>query len=170
MSEYTANLHTMHGCPKIESLVENKAYAFTFSPPANLLLREGKELLKATQMRTFKLINNLYSLHIKLMPEASPTGRIHYHGTLIIRNIMNFVLIDMPKLQQAGTYYIAEITDPKDWAKYCLKQLTLFQPYCEKNKIRYKVESDNYDHIIDSMVAKTSPLGESSGDYRSPLD
>lgn len=122
-----------HKCIKPELLNDN-TYAFSFSPnPPNC--NEHTERLVATIKTVTRLFKRLTYCRIKAAIESSASGRFHYHGTIKILNIPQFILHDMPLLQADATYEIDTIQDKSIWENYVYKQRHIWEDFIEKKDL-----------------------------------
>lgn len=138
------------GAPKMEDMLVNTDYAFSYSP----LDERSSETVKARNTTVTKrevqaiialqlnsLRKQLRSCTWELYPELAPTGRLHYHGIIRVNDIIDFYYRDLYYLQQKGTYEIDTIgtpskDKPKDvhqdiinWRNYCTKQSGIWVEY-----------------------------------------
>lgn len=104
---------------KLELLEKDKGYAFTINP---------EEQYYGDINRFQKVINLLKrllkppSFDYKIYIELSPTGRIHGHGWLWIKDPIEFVMHDIYEITKRATIYIDTIDDHDVWQEYCTKQ------------------------------------------------
>lgn len=138
-------------CP----IVSDTYYAFTFNPkhqasdhvkmPNLKLVRKNNEVVAARKydylqwqhdkLRSiFKFtIDVLYDLY----PEVSKGGRIHYHGWILIKDLVNFQMFDLPWLKLNGTFAITFCDI--DWISYVMKDYHLMNRYCKMHNIPYHI-------------------------------
>lgn len=122
-------LHEIEVAP--EQVVENGVYSFNYNPitQPNMDAVGGFTRWLAGMRRVF---NSCHEVEIWALPEVSPKGRAHFHGTIkFIGSTLNFYLIDIHKLMGFGSLKIATIADIDVWENYCYKQTALMRPFCE---------------------------------------
>lgn len=68
-----------------------------------------------------KILNR--SCEFVLYPEwRHTTGHIHYHGTIIIKDMIKYFKSTLPALKGLGFILIKKIDDKDKWDKYCTKE------------------------------------------------
>ncbi len=113
-----------HSLPKLELVLSDATYAFNFNPK--------NQFIKTRLKKQYDLLRKIlpdddacyYSL--KLFPELSPTGRLHFHGLIKFKNPFYFYYRVLPKLISHGTVVIKEIEDFECWTTYIQKQSKIF--------------------------------------------
>jgi len=116
-------------CPKLETLKVGTTYTFTFNPSNEGQYFNSEERVSLVKHQMELLVVRL-SAEIKVQLEVSRMGRLHWHGTIKFpyeKNIADFFILQINKLQDKGTYEIDTIKDQTEWSTYCSKQ-TLIQP------------------------------------------
>jgi len=109
-----------------------------------------------------------------LYPEMSSKGRLHFHGTIEIFDVLNFYLYDLSVLRLFCQYEIDTIQCATTWEKYCTKGKPLLAPYiatmkdCSYPVIYYNhiyFERNNNNKKLFKMsvtkITKKSPGGSS---------
>lgn len=147
-----------HFAPKVETLETGVPYAISINPadewkagqlPISWINRQYGVLREMT--RGLKLI---------LYPESSPTGRLHFHGTIEVYDVFNYLMF-LKGLALYGTYCIKGIVPDKPdatttgalleegteteevattshkWLEYCTKQSYLFIPLFDSSVLAY---------------------------------
>jgi len=130
-----------HSCVRHEDILEDTPYAFSYNPEPMKLKENGEYLFKREYNRMNKLLYLLKGSLVEVYPETSPSGKIHFHGTITILNFPTFCLIDLYTLQACGTYEIDLMTDKEKWTTYCIKQSKYWKPYCKKRKLKYCISN-----------------------------
>lgn len=88
-----------------------------------------------------KQLSTISHCDLELCLEISRTGRLHFHGTLTIRNyIGKFYSRDIPKFQGIGSFKLCEWKDCdnssyRDWQSYCDKQKIIIEEFCKQEEI-----------------------------------
>jgi len=125
---------------KVE-LCENKDFAITISPSDRLQYFNNSERMQVSYITTVKLykdILNKYLNKYELYLEVSPKGRIHYHGTINIKDIIGFLLYVIPQLENTCNVCIKNIDNADEWKTYYSKQQELVRHYL-REQIKVKV-------------------------------
>lgn len=137
--------HKMHSAPPMEKMSNEDLYTITLSPPDerhNQMLKNEvqtevhyRHVIDKHMLALQKGLRNVKLL--KLYPELSPTGRLHYHGYIMLKDVFMFYYADQYALQQIGSYEIDTIGDTVEdmekYDKYCKKQEAIMRPYIENN-------------------------------------
>lgn len=119
-----------HEIPDLETLVVGKQYAFTYNPCDKY---QGFNCVVTDRIREFyKHMDEFFGYknfsNKKLWVELSPKGRLHLHGIIVVEQIVQFYLYEIPKLTRKGTVHIKAMTDDGSvWMEYCTKQHVLHQ-------------------------------------------
>lgn len=138
--------HQKNKSLKLEDLRTGVRYAVTLSPPEC----RDKDTARSNTVRTFDdfkakyielklFIGKLHSCKLELYPELSPTGRLHYHGFLQIKNIFTFMWHDLYLLNQI-VYEIDTIKDEDIWILYVSKQAHIMKPALDMFEEPYPME------------------------------
>lgn len=131
------NLHTL---VPMEDCEKGVMYAISFNmrqqqdlidPVTKVLVVKDRCL--AHNKQTQKVLRLTTSFHWQLHMESSPTGRLHWHGYIIINDIMRFYIYDVPVLIDHMSICMKRITDSKKWEQYCHKQ----HPYMKKYMLEH---------------------------------
>lgn len=69
--------------------------------------------------------------------EISVGSRLHLHGYIVIKDIIDFVYKDIPLLRSIGSYEIDEIKDDDIWKEYVCKLKGIMERWCVKNNLQY---------------------------------
>lgn len=143
-----------HYAPEMETMIVDKLYTFNLNPPDTDIrgaITDDKKLfrdcvshqiddtviLRKRILRYHKDLHSLKYCTIDYYPELSHTGRIHFHGTIKIHNILLFYYIDLSTLKSMGHYCIDTIDDLKIREIYQTKQISLFE--CVFKKTAYSL-------------------------------
>lgn len=123
-----------HKLPSPEDIDIELPYTFTFNPC------DGRQYYyDADRVETFMeywrtLFDSMFDdIEIDVHLEVSKLGRLHFHGIIKFKNLLNFYLKDIIKLKNEGTLEIDTIEDGEVWEEYCTKQKLLNIHY--KNKL-----------------------------------
>lgn len=131
---------------KVESLVLNKEYAFSFNPEEQPLFEKFykcklNNLSDWSNAVKERLLSLKYA-KVEVYTEISQKGRFHFHGYIrIISDIVKFVVHDLAKLRHYGTYEIDDIKDPITWQTYVHKQEHIMKNYCHSNNMSYMISN-----------------------------
>lgn len=134
-----------HRCLAPEDMHLHTLYTFTFNPKDQ---PEKDSTVNGFRLNAFKNwmesrlteFRQLRHCEIDLVPESSSKGRYHFHGYIMLTDIMMFFYKDMPKLQLYGVYEIDTISDQAIWDKYIYKQKHLMEQFCHKMKAEYRLK------------------------------
>lgn len=140
-----------HVLPKIEDLEVNTEYAITLNPARASGTRQLNVLVNLLIQDIKAMVD---SMTLKLYPEYSPVGRLHYHGTVQIHDIIQYVK-DITVLIEHFTVCIKPLAEGDDddeseaseeddeqyatWEEYCRKQEEIIKPVLEAGKLAYPV-------------------------------
>lgn len=121
--------HDAHSCLKPEHLIKNTTYSISLSPSDKQQYYESTDRVKRFQQQLYgRLLIHLspyasYDLYV----EISEGGRLHCHGTIVIKDVLNFYVYAIPFMRDEMTYEIDTIKDATVWLTYCTKQSHLFE-------------------------------------------
>lgn len=105
-----------HSCIPPEYIKCNQKYAISLNP-----FNQYATLKHSIDVLYKHLSETLGIEELVLYPEHSPTGRFHYHGTIVISDIFDFYHHTLPKFRLSYTFEIDSVHDPKVWEAYCSK-------------------------------------------------
>lgn len=129
---------------KLEEIDSDVYYAITYNPCDKYQhFKDGVRLTKCIKDIHECLFYSCSVYELKLYPELSPMGRFHVHGTIKIKDPVQFCLIHVPHLTNRGTLVLKPLTNEDEWEKYCNKQ-ALFHAYVRDqtfNSIPIKIKS-----------------------------
>lgn len=106
-------------------------YSFSYNP--ELQPKEGRPLLWAPYYNHMSSI--FYSLNyctIKVNSEFGAYGRWHFHGCIMLKDVLKFYVYDLPKLKKHGALEIDTIQDPETWEEYCDKEQHLVGAFLQE--------------------------------------
>lgn len=154
--------HDKYSCPKPEHLNTNTTYSISLSPSDRQQYYESKDRVckfKTQWYGRFLIHLSPYASY-DLYMEVSKEGRLHFHGTIQIKDILNFYLISIPFMRDNMTYEIDTIKDLAEWLKYCTKQAHLFEggvsPRVKSLKDQqFSVELSKHSGVIVTKHVKT---------------
>lgn len=119
-------------------------YAITISPPCNPPTVSCLKWLDIKEYDIRRLLNK-FSRHYILYPEFSDTGRLHWHGLIIVHDKLALNLTRHLINKQLGWLALKPIRTFKDklgWLMYCQKEYAdicrAFKPIIYMNLKRYK--------------------------------
>lgn len=171
---------------KLENICIGSTYAITINPKEQPLYVHsfGDNPKRDTTMwyrdKYAEYMKYKEGLNMSLYLEASPTGRLHFHGTIIIKNISMYVQF-LKELELLNNYEIDTIAsnpasaggcphplDSKDcdcdertgeqiWYEYCTKQWAIWEPYFDGNIIGYPMKIDKVREVMG--IADPKPKG-----------
>lgn len=127
---------------KPEDCVIDTLYSFSYNPEEqpdiqrfyNIRLNE----FESWSQRVYEVFASLRYSHIRTYMEISRSGRLHFHGYIKIKDIVQFYFYDLRKLKHYGTFEIDFINDPLKWDLYIKKQKEMMEPFCKKNSMLYE--------------------------------
>lgn len=130
--------------PAMETIDPSVTYAFNLNPSTQY----------ENQKKRFHICINAHTILLKLLgddkivtwvlhPELSPTGRVHYHGTIQIHDPFNFY-IRLSKFLEQSTVVIKPITPDDKWHDYCHKQALIIKP----NLKHYPLKSTYFNNLL----------------------
>lgn len=148
-----------HQSLKLENFKIGTPYAITISPPD---LRDISTE-QSNSVRTLsdfglkyqtkkKWLLKLHSCIMELYPELSPTGILHWHGTVIIADIFKFMWHDLKILEHAA-YKIDDLNDPDKWFIYCTKQTHIMRDACHAINENYPLITTPPPPVLDPLAA-----------------
>lgn len=152
-----------------EVIEVDKLYTFNFNP-RYVIGADSDDYkgitwvdMKSFYNATVKVLNNLNHCEVSIVPEASPQGKLHYHGTIKIKDILNFYLLDLPHIKHYGSLEIDEINDSVKWDTYCSKQEKIMKIFCDKHGTPYRLEKKQNEIInklkIENIIKDKIKLG-----------
>lgn len=120
---------------KPETTQLNTLYSITISPPDYREINTGRcnsvNVIRDYEQKyieTTQLFKRLHHCELELYPELSPTGRLHFHGYIIIKNIFNFFYHDLYLLNKIS-YEIDTLNDDNNiYNQYIKKQIHIMEP------------------------------------------
>lgn len=134
-------VHTRNKCFKMEDMKLNTCFAVTLSPPDyRNIVGCGSKMIKGNELETTRQLEShlndniqyfkkLKYCKLEIYPELSPTGRLHYHGYIEIKDIVKFYYHDLYLLNEIS--YEIDTIDPetqKTYIEYITKQQRLMEP------------------------------------------
>jgi len=122
-----------------EDMVVGKEYAFTINPqvqPAEGKIDKPAVYLNVGLSHLNMCLGKLAYSRLRLNLELSSTGRLHWHGIIIVDDLIGFYTMDIARLMKFGSFDIHEIKDfvemegcknkYKTWNSYVFKQSKLW--------------------------------------------
>lgn len=143
-NQFTNN--NKYQCVKPEECHMDKLYSFSYNPEEQPLFEKFYKM-KLNNLRDWsnqqrQILSSLRYCTVDVVQEISSKGRLHYHGYIMITDIVRFYLHDLAKLRHYGTYEIDHITDEDVWRTYVYKQERFMKQYCETNEMVYNITND----------------------------
>lgn len=162
--EYLPQLKSAHTAPQMEDCPKDELLAFSLSPKCshdvendyieNLGIKQREPSIWAKKIMCELKDKIHYCDFVNIHVEASSKGRLHLHGWIIVKDVLNFYCQDMPRLQYIGTYCIKQIfnvegaphklTSNQVWERYMEKQSSYWKPYFQK----YPFSSPNSGKVL----------------------
>lgn len=143
-----------HKIPSPEDLTVNTLYTFNYNPQTQPLSPQFKLDLITFHNGIDQVFKNLKYSKVKMNLELSSGSRWHYHGSIIIHDIMKFYIYDLQYIKENAAIEIDTIECLKSWETYCTKQKDLMKPICQEYGIPYTYENDKL------MKVKINPLND----------
>lgn len=122
----------------LEKAQVGEMYSFTVNPPDDEKA-VGKSYVLNDHTRMIALVQKLRYSYVELYPELSPTGRLHYHGYLMMEDIFGFYSHDIKIISKWGNFKLDTIGNLQDWINYVQKQMSIMQPAFKTCDLMYKV-------------------------------
>lgn len=123
--------------PKLENINLGQTYAITLNPvlqPKNI---DKKDVFKWYREQYDVLQSYKSGLSLQLWPEGSPIGRMHFHGYIIVSDIITYInFIKHMSEAYAGEVDTCEAGDKK-FQEYVQKQQHIWQPFLKGHTISY---------------------------------
>lgn len=114
--------------PKPEHLIPNTLYTLSINPEdKEQYFNEKDRVVRFKEQWYGRLLINLapyanYDLYL----EISEAGRLHFHGTITVTDVLGFYANAIPFMRANMTYEIDTIKDANWLTVYCVKQAHLF--------------------------------------------
>lgn len=122
----------MYSVPKMETMLSNVFYSISMNPENQYDNIKNSSYLKRDEYVIETMCKNLVVqeevFDYYLLPECQ-NGRIHFHGYVLIKDILKFDMLVLPFWKQLCTYEIDCINDPEIWYKYVTKNIKLWKDY-----------------------------------------
>lgn len=134
----------LHKCLSPECIEVGKKYTFSFNPidqPERLNYKTKLGVLTEFGNKLSSLLGGLRYADVDIQLEISSSGRLHFHGYIVITALIDFYFFDIPELQRNGSYEIDYINDTSVWDKYVNKLKSPMAKWCEKNNIVYRINT-----------------------------
>lgn len=132
--------HKKHKGIPLEFMETNKKYAFTFNPAAQPLskMRASLDVWYRQMYEIFIKYND--TIIVNLYIEASPTGRLHFHGSIEVLHLIKYTEF-LREINSICSYEIDTIEDESVWDKYITKQSSIWEHHFKKNVIGYPLKN-----------------------------
>lgn len=126
-------------------MYKDELYAFSFNPVEQPSFQRFYNM-KLNNMRDWseRMKENLQLKYaeVDVVLEISSKSRLHYHGYILVKDIVKFIIHDLSKLREYGTYSIKQIEDDEIWKEYVYKQLRFMKEYAEQNDMTYNIKTE----------------------------
>lgn len=145
--QYQTTDNQLHKAIKPEQCVVGQRYAFSFNPLDQPKFVQFHKVTLTTYTDWQNGVRKHLSFKhakVNVFMEISSKGRLHYHGFIIIQNIVKFYLHDLPRLRMEGSYEIDTISDLPIWHEYLVKQKSFMLPWCIQNELEYEIYQDGF--------------------------
>lgn len=119
-----------HQMLKPEEVFLGEEYAITINPSIQPCIGKCNSFKEWYNIFEHVFRDVCVASKFKLYVEISAMGRFHFHGTIIITNIMNFYMFDVKTLTQDKTCVIKNMDEA--WEDYYLKQQDFIQPFLKR--------------------------------------
>lgn len=133
-----------HVLPSPEDVQEGRPLSFNYNPQMQPHHNLGAYAL--TEIKDFiedcyKVFKSCGNCDIKVVPELSRLGRWHFHGWIVINNVMDFYLSDIHKIINKGTVYVNHLADADGWKDYVYKQHNLMIKISRREDFEYELDT-----------------------------
>lgn len=129
---------------KPEDIDKGYTYAFTFNPeiqPEHNGYKEKLDNFVKFDKSMTTLLGTMRHADVKVYMEISQAGRLHYHGYIMINDIVDFCFYDLDNLKKNGSYEIDFINDKEIWEEYVTKQRDIMEKWCVKKGLTYMINT-----------------------------
>lgn len=140
-----------HKGVKIEELVTGQTYAISINPKFQPTALNKHRIYFWYRAFYDSLVKHKNSVELKLYLESSPTARLHFHGTIRIKEIIGYLGF-LSALAEDTSYEIDTIEDEQVWIEYTQKQYDIWEPYFEGNIIGYPIKITKDSQYIQGPV------------------
>lgn len=150
-----------HSAPEPETIDSDVWYSFSFNPETQPI-RDTVKGFKRSGLQEFdsdlrKFFKRLKYCRIKARYECSRGGRLHLHGCIQIKEIIEFYMSDYHKLKFHGTFEIDTIENEETWDIYVNKQKELMDDFCKYHGIVPDYDTER-DRTIEVSYPKSKLL------------
>lgn len=138
--------------PKVESLAVGQTYAITINPSNEWTA--GQLPIEWVRRQYDQITQLCRGVELELFVESSPTARLHFHGIMKLKNIIDYLRF-VRDLQSYSSFAIKEFfeasrevnTDANPmgkspyllWREYCTKQKSVWEPIFKTNVLNYAI-------------------------------
>lgn len=158
-SDYVKQAYT---APKVESLKIGEPMAISINPKDEW--QAGQLPIAWIRKQYDQLKQLVRGCELSLYPESSPTGRLHFHGYIIVTEILPY-LMTLHGLALYGTYCIKHLKnkvsedaeDENKWEDYCKKQSHVFECLFKSNVLSYPMEITPPIVLPDGIIVPIPP-------------
>lgn len=131
--------------PRVEDIKLSQLYAISINPQEEW--SSNQQITAWTRKVYTSLRSIVRGVELELFVESSPTGRLHFHGTILIIDVVLYLRF-LKELMTQATFAIKEIKDTYaededdyvTWDKYCIKQAHIFGPLFDHNTVSYPLK------------------------------
>lgn len=151
-----------YSCIDVEDIVPETPYTFTFNPNDQRQFWEDQYRFKnfMTQLKKdFYFLKEV--CRIKGFVEISKGGRLHFHGCIRFKEVLDifsFFLNKVHTLQRYGTYEIDTLQDSTKWNEYVAKQSRFYPKnvnYIDTEKLLKEDYDPPLSHFVKDLGKRT---------------
>lgn len=108
-------------CIAPEKVEPTEDYTFSINPDKQFDNAKGRlKLVQNEVCKILSLLGDSKTYSFELYPELSRGGRLHWHGTIRITNVLAF-FTNIIRIRDFCTYELDTIEDPDKWDEYSKK-------------------------------------------------
>lgn len=137
---------------KLENISTETKYSITINPSDRIQYYSKPGRLNMIHKRMVRIVNSMkHWCDVELYPEysfsenshatKSEGPRLHYHGTIQIKDLDYFLELGYTALKDVSQFEIDTIEDPDVWDTYCKKGQSIMKPMYAFRGIPYKLSS-----------------------------
>lgn len=156
-SDYAAWNNRRHKVLDPETVKTDVEYTFTYNPKIQPYDADRGVLdVINWHNNIVNIVKRLQYCSLKMYPEISQGSRFHYHGVIVIKDVLNFYIFDLPILKEDSALEIDNIQDATVWKTYYTKCKHLMEPLYKKYKCPYEFNSTKPMFVkIEAVLSKT---------------
>lgn len=124
-----------HVAPSPEDIDPKAIYTFSISPANQHENRQSRlKLIQNDLCKTLSYLGNQKVFTFTIYPELGPTGRLHWHGIITIKDPLAFYT-NLFRITIHNTFEIDTIKDEDEWFTYYTKG----KQYMENSGLHYPI-------------------------------